>query len=81
MIIYRQAAVDAINALHDMPNAWLDCAVDAVMELPPAQPKIIHCGDCRYWKNNHLCECLSKYGTFETEIYFYCGFAERRTNG
>lgn len=50
-----------------------------VEELKSEQPEIIRCGDCRYWKNDHLCECLSKYGTFETEIYFYCGFAERRT--
>lgn len=65
-------------------EAWNDAigrAEIGIEELPPAQPKIIHCGDCRYWKNNHLCECLSKYGTFETEIYFYCGFAERRANG
>ena len=65
-------------------EAWQDAlnrADSEIEALPPAQPEIIHCGDCRYWKNNHLCECLSKYGTFETEIYFYCGFAERRANG
>lgn len=50
----------------------------ALRNMPSAQPEIIHCGDCRHWKNDHLCECLSRYGTFETEIYFYCGFAERR---
>ena len=38
-MIYRQAAVDAIDALHDKPNAWLDSAVDAVMALPSAQPE------------------------------------------
>lgn len=37
--IDRQAVIDAINALHDLPNAWLDYAVDAVMALPPAQPE------------------------------------------
>jgi len=43
-LISRQAAIDAINALDDMPNAWLDCAVDAVSALPPAQPDtIVHC--------------------------------------
>ena len=36
--ISRQAAIDAINALHEEPNAWLDYAVDAVMTLPSAQP-------------------------------------------
>ena len=36
-LIYRQDAIDAINALHEKPNAWLDSAVDAVMILPSAQ--------------------------------------------
>ena len=38
-LIDRQAAIDAINALHEKPNAWLDSAVDAVMTLPSAQPE------------------------------------------
>ena len=46
-VISRQAAIDAINALHDKPNAWLDCAVDAVMALPSAQPERT-CETCRY---------------------------------
>lgn len=40
-LISRKAAIDAINALHDKPNAWLDCAVDAVRALPPAQPEVV----------------------------------------
>ena len=36
--IYRQDAVDAINELHDKPNAWLDLAVEALEKLPPAEP-------------------------------------------
>lgn len=36
--IYRQDAVDAINELHDKPNAWLDLAVEALEKLPSAQP-------------------------------------------
>jgi len=73
-LISRQAAIDALYNVDEYNGR----SIKAIKNLPPAQPKIIHCGDCRYWKNNHLCECLSKYGTFETEIYFYCGFAERR---
>ena len=37
-LISRQAAIDAINALHEKPNAWLDSAVDAVMTLPSVGP-------------------------------------------
>lgn len=36
-LISRQAVIDAINALHEKPNAWLDSAVDAVMLTPSAQ--------------------------------------------
>lgn len=37
--ISRQAAIEAINELHDKPNAWLDLAVDALEDLPPEQPE------------------------------------------
>ena len=55
-MIYRQAAVDAIDALHDKPNAWLDYAVDAVMALPSAQP------EKRTIKRTgtHACDCISR---------------------
>ena len=43
-----------------------------------AQPKIIHCEFCKHWKNNHLCECLSRYGTFETPKDFYCGYGKAK---
>lgn len=38
-LISRKAAIEAIDNLHEMPNAWLDYAVDAVMALPSAQPE------------------------------------------
>ena len=38
-LIYKQDAIDTINALHEKPNAWLDSAVDAVMILPSAERK------------------------------------------
>lgn len=39
--ISRQAAIEAINELHDKSNAWLDLAVDALENLPPAQPECL----------------------------------------
>lgn len=71
-LISRQAAIDKLDPLFE------SLAIDKIRALPSAQSEIIHCGDCRHWKNNHLCKHLSRYGTFETEIDFYCGFAERR---
>lgn len=47
--IYRQDAVDAINELHDKPNAWLDLAVEALEKLPSAESEIA--------ENLHLCKC------------------------
>ena len=36
-LIYAEDAIDAINELHDKPNAWLDLAVDALENLPSAE--------------------------------------------
>jgi hypothetical protein len=38
-MISRRGAIEAINELHDKPNAWLDLAVDALENLPSAQPQ------------------------------------------
>ena len=39
-LIERQKAIDAIEQLHDKPNAWLDCAVEALEKMPSAQPDL-----------------------------------------
>ena len=36
-LIDRKAAIDAIDKLHDFPNAWLECAVEAIEKLPSEQ--------------------------------------------
>jgi len=57
-LIYKQDAIDTINALHEKPNAWLDSAVDAVMILPSAERKgrwirndngTYSCSVCQSW--------------------------------
>jgi hypothetical protein len=80
-LIDRQAAIDTINALHDLPNAWLDCAVDAVMALPSAQPEhktgrwIVVDADIA--ENTDICECslcrgrIWKYKNVE-DMWNYC---------
>ena len=45
-----------------------------------AQAEIIRCWECKHWKNKHLCESLSRYGSFETKADFYCGGAKRKTD-
>ena len=64
-------------------EAWNDAIGRAEIEiekLPSAQPEIIRCKDCEHWKNEHLCESLSRFGSFETKADFYCGYAERKTD-
>ena len=51
---------------------------EVVEIIPSAQHEIIHCEKCEHWKNNHLCECLSRYGTFETPKDFYCGYGKAK---
>lgn len=100
-LISRQMAVDAIckewcNCTHDdcenknMMEAGFDpcdgCSdVDAIMDLPSAQPEIIHCGDCRY-KDDGIDEdgipflkCLNGRSYGGTRINNFCSWAERRT--
>ena len=61
-------------------EVFADC-IEALEILPSAQPEIIRCKDCAHWKNEHLCESLSRFGSFETKADFHCGYAERRTDG
>lgn len=89
-VIDRQAAMDALARmarekfnLSDEFNHYLAGLMDgenAIWQLPSAQPEIIRCRDCKHWKNKHLCESLSRYGSYETKADFYCGYAERKTN-
>lgn len=44
------------------------------------QGEMIRCNECEHWKNEHLCESLSRFGSFETKADFHCGYAERRTD-
>lgn len=46
--------------------------------LPAVHPEVIRCKNCEHWKNEHLCERLSRFGSLETKADFYCGYAERK---
>ena len=72
--ISRQAAIGA-----EERNARnTQRIMDAVIALPAAEPEVIRCKDCKRWKNRHLCESLSRFGTFETKENFFCGYGEER---
>ena len=56
-----------------------------INSLPPAQPEIIYCKECKYW-NSGTCECREHVvncqdymvGDMETDAEHFCGYAERR---
>ena len=85
-LIDRQAAiVTAIRAAidwHKLANPQYSiayCIGEAIRQLPSAQPEIIRCKDCKHY--NAGFECLIEgYGIEYDEDYF-CGSAERRTDG
>ena len=54
--ISRQAAIDALGELPTFTqdwsyNTWMytDDVYNAIKELPPIQPEIVRCKDCKYW--------------------------------
>lgn len=63
-----------------LANVWtLEDAYSTIQDMPTEEAeKVIRCMDCKHWKNQHLCESLSRFGSFETKADFYCGYAERK---
>ena len=93
-LIDRQEAIEAIDAIwtvtgdKNVAKAW-----QQIIDLPSAEPKIIHCKDCKWWDSvtgkTGYCHA-AKHGYYSThwEIHicrtydgeFYCADAERRTD-
>ena len=88
-LISRQAAIDAVYKCTDIFINNLPVMVDkadaykALAELPSAQPEIIRCKYCKWWSDDEYRECSSpNYDNVHvTPAGFYCGWAERRTDG
>ena len=50
-LISKQAAIDAVLRAEALVRAYgYRYAADAVRELPSAQPEIIRCKDCKWWR-------------------------------
>ena len=87
--ISRQAAIDGINELmkvHFDRKFVLGKARTIMQELPPADPQIIRCKDCKNWDttwtndfspNYHYCPMVD--GVRKED--WFCADAERRTDG
>ena len=86
-LIDRQAAIDALNDLITGATGscfeWIykDDALEAVKQLPSAEPKIIHCKDCKYGilepSFPHQWFCKFKGDEWNNGDYF-CGHARKR---
>ena len=82
-LIDRQAAIaTAIKAAvdwHKLANPQYSiayCIGEAMRQLPPAQPEIIHCEECVFYEaEDGWCEMHSGYGFWEKA---FCSFAKRR---
>lgn len=59
----------------------LDSVCDEYTVLPPAQPEIVTCKDCRWRKDQSGSTAWLPCRAIVTPSDFYCGRAERRTDG
>lgn len=89
-LILRQAAIDALSELATFmdecsEHTWMytDDVYKAIKQLPPAQPEIVRCKDCKHrW--THKCmdsmpieRCDLEQTFYDAEVD-YCSLAERR---
>ena len=56
---------------------WIDDAMDMVDGFGDIGIDIVHCRECKYWRNEHLCQGWSKFGTIETDADDFCSYGER----
>ena len=83
--IYRQAAIEALRECQTYlfderdPDKKIELrsAERAIEDLPAAQPEIIRCKDCKYWRDDHTCHEHSLVSPMCANEY--CSRAERRT--
>lgn len=83
-LISRQAAIENSFEVYTKEYGWCEVVgVDAISELPSAQPEIIRCKDCENWDktwtndfppNHHYCPMVD--GVRDEN--FYCADAGRR---
>ena len=90
-LISRQSAIDALRKLREediedygceIPEGFnqdhLDRATFAINQLPPAQPEIIRCRECKFASgDSRICMKFDHSPIGELD---FCAWAERRTN-
>ena len=89
-MIYLDDAIDALERKKDKKakgdiggfyNKIIQNDIDALMQLPSAQPEIIYCKNCKYYRWE-IDMCDEPYSTARNVVHEddYCSKAERRTD-
>lgn len=85
-LISRQAAIDTLERKKDKKakgdmggfyNKIIQNDIDALMQLPPAQPEIIYCSECKYMMPNGWCMEFAD-DSVRVSASGFCSAAERK---
>ena len=86
-LILRQAAIDALRTCYDTETITMDNgdeyinygdAVGEIEQLPPIQPEIIRCRECKFASgDSRICMKFDHSPIGELD---FCAWAERRTD-
>lgn len=86
VLISKQVAIDAVHENYDAildfksdGRTIADSFEDIINALPPAQPEIIRCKDCKYNATSKKCLNPNSFFLVPADDDF-CSHAERRTN-
>ena len=72
-LISRQAAIDALYSVDEYNSR----SVKAIKQLPPAEPDIVRCGECKHLMPNGRCEEFADY-LIKLSASDFCSQAVRR---
>ena len=75
-LISRQAAIGRAVELPLFGKQVKVVAVSELEALPPAQPEIIWCKDCKHWDGVDTCDVIDA-PVWDND---FCSMAERRSN-
>lgn len=69
---------NAMQKLREMPRYLNGVKAKQINKIPSEAVQVVRCKDCRFWKNEHLCLVMSRYGSIDTKAEHYCSWGERR---
>lgn len=61
-----------------MRNVAINDVRGALFREPTVLFDAVRCRDCNHWKNQHICEAWSRFGTIETTAEQFCSYGEKR---